>query len=212
MNTILKKFGSVFIVATMLCAACEDDDAAYRAPVTEPSVVAPSIEKQKHKKRATTGPVAKTTTKVEDGLIKLPPLDENSFVVGPKRRDPFLPFIEMLIKPEELHRMVQRDVKLKEYDVSDLKLVAIITNIGDPKAMVIPPDGTGFVLRRGDYVGRADYIKQGAKGETIQVNWKVARIHGSGQDEDRGIYLVRDDPTTSKTLDATKFIPLHPRN
>ena len=99
----------------------------------------------------------------------------------------------------------------KEYDIADLKLVAIVTNIGDPRAMVVTPTGTGFVLRRGDYVGRADYVDQGSGSEKLQVNWRIARIHGSGKEEERGIYLVRDDPLTPKGVDITRFLPLHPR-
>jgi hypothetical protein len=77
--------------------------------------------------------------------------------------------------------------------------------------MVVTPGGDGIVLRRGDYVGKADFIDQGSGGERIQVNWRVARIHGSGKEEERGIYLVRDDPLTKTPEDVTRFLPLHPR-
>ncbi len=127
-----------------------------------------------------------------------------------RRRDPFAPYLEVLLKQDKGAVEIQRDVKLKEYDISELKLIGIITNIGDDRAMVTTPDKTGYVLKRGDYVGRTDFVKQEPDGEMIQVNWRVARIHGSGKEEERGIYLVRDDKTASRGVDVTRFIPLHP--
>ncbi|MCU0663997.1 MAG: pilus assembly protein PilP [Myxococcota bacterium] len=142
-------------------------------------------------------------------VLSLPNIGETDFIVGPRNRDPFTPIRDVLARKQEAERIVQRDVKLKEFDIADLKLIGIITNINDPRGMVVAPDGTGFVLRRGDYVGRADFVKQGAHGETIQVNWRVARINGSGKDEERGVYFARDDPTTTKGVDVTRFLPLH---
>ena len=78
--------------------------------------------------------------------------------------------------------------------------------------MVTPPNGVGFILRRGDYVGKADYVDPGSGGEKIQINWRVHRIHGSGKEEERGIYLVRDDPLTPTPNDVTRFLPLHPED
>jgi Tfp pilus assembly protein PilP len=142
--------------------------------------------------------------------IKVRKLTETAFIPDATRRDPFMPYIEVLVASSKKSRVVQREVKLDQYDVSDLRLIGIITNIGDPRAMVTTPDQTGFVLRRNDYVGRADFVKTGNDGDVIQVNWRVARIHGTGNEEERGIYLVRDDPTTTKGVDVTRFIPLHP--
>lgn len=162
---------------------------------------------------ATPTPAASTANaqdvKGEKEENRLPQLKETDFIGSAKRRDPFKFFSELLEKKEEVQKLVQREVKLKEYDVSELKLVGIITKIGDPRAMLVVPDGSGFVLKRGDYVGRADFVQRGKTGEAIQVNWRVARIHGSGKEEERGVYLVRDDPTTSKGVDITRFLPLH---
>ncbi len=136
-------------------------------------------------------------------------LSETDFIEGVKHRDPFRPFTEVIARQEDVTQKVQREVKLKEYDVADLKLIAIVTNIGDERAMVVTPTNEGIVLRRGDYVGKPEYVETGA-GEKIQVNWRVARIHGSGKDEERGVYLVRDDPLTETPEDVTRFVPLHP--
>jgi Tfp pilus assembly protein PilP len=203
---------SVLLFAGLGIVACEDatSESGYRDFGTQKSGPSSAADVA----RAREQQAAAKKSEADNGdtdAIELPPLTEALFVAGPRHRDPFAPFIEVLIKKEILTaRPLQREVKLKEYDISELKLIGIITNIGDPRAMVTTPDNTGFVLRRGDYVGRADFVKQRTGGAPIQVNWRVARIHGAGKEEERGIYLVRDDPTSLRNDDVTRFIPLHP--
>lgn len=200
---------SLFFLLSVLFCACSEEEQSHRG--LNKDTVRPgmdSIKARKRLKKKKSGLVEKKPD--DDGKMDLPQLTETDFISGAENRDPFEPFTEILIKTEEVIQEVQRPVKLKEYDVASLKLIGIITNIGDPRAMVVVPDGTGFVLRRGDYVGRADYVKQGRRGEAIQVNWRVARIHGSGKEEERGVYFVRDDPTTTRGIDLTRFLPLFP--
>ena len=192
--------------------SCDDasEEAAYRDFGNQKSGPSGAAAEARQRQKKSTG-LVEAMPENDDNKIKLPELTDSVFVSGPRHRDPFEPFLEVLIKKEEFFaEPIQRDVKLEEYDVSELKLIGIITNIGDPRAMVTTPDKTGFVLRRGDYVGRADFVRQSNSAPPIQVNWRVARIHGSGKEEERGIYLVRDDPTTPRGVDVTRFIPLHP--
>lgn len=199
---------AVTLIEGIVFTACEDEEEYrdFNTPVSSGPGGAARVA-HKRTKTGTTGMVE--AMKVQEGVV-LPQLTETSFIDGPTRRDPFVPFVEVLQKQERVLQTVQREVKLKEYDIAELKLIGIITNIGDPRAMVVTPDSTGYVIKRGDYVGRADYITQGSQEDVIQVNWRVARIHGTGKEEERGIYLIRDDPTTSRGVDVTKFIPLHP--
>jgi Tfp pilus assembly protein PilP len=207
-------FVAVVVCAAFLAVACgdDDDDTPYRRPTRDH--VRPgqsSIDARKRIKEGGAGLVEKGADGKPSGKIKLPKLAETDFIEGDIHRDPFRPFIEVVRRKETVERVVQREIKLKDFDVSELRLIGIITNIGDPRAMVVTPIGEGIVLRRGDYVGKADFIDQGSGGERIQVNWRVARIHGSGKEEERGIYLVRDDPLTKTPEDVTRFMPLHPR-
>ena len=144
--------------------------------------------------------------------VRAPKIAETDFIESLKRRDPFRPFIEVIVPKPEVHETVQREIKLEEYDIEQLKLIAIITNVGDPRAMVVPPNNEGFILRRGDYVGKPDFIDPGNNADRIQINWKVHRIHGSGAKEERGVYLVRDDPLTPAPDDVTRFMPLYPQD
>lgn len=200
----------LFAILTPFLLSCDDEaESDFRGFGTQKS--GPSSAADVAREREQKAAEEKKREKTDSNAIVLPTLNEAVFVAGPRHRDPFSPYLEVIVKKEVLsERPIQREVKLKEYDVAELKLIGIITNIGDPRAMVTTPDNTGFVLRRGDYVGRADFVKQRNSDTSIQVNWRVARIHGAGKEEERGIYLVRDDPTSVRGDDVTRFIPLHP--
>ena len=203
----------MLMLAALMIGGCGEEDASPRYRDFGAGKGGPGGAAAEAKKRAEKEKMAKAEEDAENAnRIELPELNEISFIPDARRRDPFAPFFEVLLKQDKVAVEIQRDVKLKDYDISELKLIGIITNIGDDRAMVTTPDKTGYVLKRGDYVGRTDFIKQGSDGEVIQVNWRVARIHGSGKEEERGIYLVRDDQTTSRGVDVTRFIPLHPPN
>lgn len=199
------KFVSVALLLLMtgLSPACEDEAVPLRVPTNKKATAAESGT-------PSTGLIEAKGDEASSNALALPPLTETSFIDGPTRRDPFAPFVEVLKKQERIVEHVQRKVKLEEYDISALRLIGIITNIGDPRAMVTTPDNKGYVIKRGDFIGRADYVTQSGGDDVIQVNWRVARIHGTGKEEERGVYLVRDDPTTSRGVDVTRFIPLHP--
>jgi Tfp pilus assembly protein PilP len=211
MRTAAQAVLSVLFACAAFAVGCGDDDSAprYRAPgdgLARPGT--PSIEARERIKAQGTGLVEGPSEKTS-ATVALTKLSETDFIEGVKHRDPFRPYTEVIVRQADVTEKVQREVKLKEYDVADLKLIAIVTNIGDERAMVVTPANDGIVLRRGDYIGKPEYVDTGA-GEKIQVNWRVARIHGSGKDEERGIYLVRDDPLTETPEDITRFVPLHP--
>jgi Tfp pilus assembly protein PilP len=208
----LGSIAAVLCAALILPACGDDDDAPYRRPSggkVRPGMS--SIDARKRIKEQGAGLVESGPDVASKGAIKLPKLSETDFIEGDAHRDPFRPFVDVIERKETVERIVQREIKLKDFDIADLRLIGIITNIGDPRAMVVTPLGEGIVLRRGDYVGKADFIDQGSGGERIQVNWRVARIHGTGKEEERGVYLVRDDPLTKTPEDVTRFMSLHPR-
>jgi hypothetical protein len=202
---------SAMLILGAVASCGEDEESAPKYRHANRGNVRPgmsSIEARDRIKEQGAGLVEKGSEPTAS-TVALPKLSETDFIEGVKHRDPFKPFLEVIVRQEVVTERVQREVKLKEYDVADLKLIAIVTNIGDERAMVVTPTSEGIVLRRGDYVGKPEYVETGA-GEKIQVNWRVARIHGSGKDEERGIYLVRDDPLTETPEDVTRFVPLHP--
>jgi type IV pilus assembly protein PilP len=83
-----------------------------------------------------------------------PAEEEKDYVYDPTgKRDPFQPFIatQTPVKP------VGEEVPitpLQKYDLSQLKLVAILVGKGEGKAMVEDAEGKGYIIEKGVYVGR----------------------------------------------------------
>jgi type IV pilus assembly protein PilP len=78
---------------------------------------------------------------------------ERDYVYDPTgKRDPFQPFIaaQTPVKPvgEEIP-----STPLQKYDLSQLKLVAIIVGTGEGSAMVQDSEGKGYIIKKGVYVG-----------------------------------------------------------
>ena len=79
---------------------------------------------------------------------------ERDYVYDPTgKRDPFQPFIAMQtpVKPVEEEIPV---TPLQQYDLSQLKLVAILVGKEGGRAMVEDTEGKGYVIEKGVYVGR----------------------------------------------------------
>ncbi len=76
---------------------------------------------------------------------------EPFFVYDPTgKRDPFRPFIrkEVAVKPKGVVLS-----PLQRYDLSQLKLVAIIVGSGEDRAMVEDSEGKGYIIKKGTYIG-----------------------------------------------------------
>lgn len=79
---------------------------------------------------------------------------ERDYVYDPTgKRDPFQPFIAMQtpVMPDEEEIPV---TPLQKYDLSQLKLVAILVGTGEGRAMVEDSEGKGYIIHKGVYVGR----------------------------------------------------------
>lgn len=132
---------------------------------------------------------------------------ENDFTENDRNRDPFRSFAA-LFSPTAGKKQTQnqRKVLLSEYSVDELKLVAVVTGGDYPRAMVVDPLGKGWVLKRGDYVGRAETVHVGGAsgGADYQLNWRVDRVR------DGDLVLLREDPAQPAVPAATRVITLHP--
>jgi Tfp pilus assembly protein PilP len=133
-------------------------------------------------------------------------LTEESFIESPSRRDPFRSFIIPLTKQENVAATPQIISILDQYQIDELKLVAIVSSSGgaggSPMAMVEDPAGVGHIIRRGNYVGKGETVRRVSTGEEIQIFWKVARIR-----ED-AIVFEREDPFAATEATVTKILPL----
>ena len=79
---------------------------------------------------------------------------EQDYVYDPTgKRDPFQPFIatQTPVKPTGEEVPI---TPLQKYDLSQLKLVAILVGKGEGRAMVEDSEGKGYIIEKGVYVGR----------------------------------------------------------
>jgi type IV pilus assembly protein PilP len=130
---------------------------------------------------------------------------EADFTETERSRDPFRPYARKFAEEAKRSVKSQRQVLLAEFSVDDLKLIGIVTRLEPARAMLVDPSGKGHVVRRGDFVGRADVVQiAGATGATYELNWRLDRIR------DGDVVLVREDPNNPDVPAATKVIPLRP--
>lgn len=138
----------------------------------------------------------------------LPPrreFPEAEFTETERSRDPFRPYAKKFVEESQVRQKQQRQVLLSEFSIDDLKLIGIVTRLEPARAMLVDPSGKGHVVRRGDFVGRADVVTlAGASGATYELNWRLDRVR------DGDVVLVREDPNNPDVPAATKVIPLRP--
>jgi type IV pilus assembly protein PilP len=132
-------------------------------------------------------------------------IQETEFSESERSRDPFRSFAAKFAEESKAHVHSQREVILGQYALDELKLIGIVTRAEPAKAMLVDPNGKGFVIQRGQFVGRADVVQgAGQSGTTYEINWRVDRIRPSD------VVLVREDPSNPDVPSATRVIPLRP--
>jgi type IV pilus assembly protein PilP len=132
-------------------------------------------------------------------------IQETEFTENERSRDPFRSFANSFAVESKTKVHSQREVILSQYALDELKLIGIVTRAEPAKAMLVDPTGKGFVIQRGQFVGRADAVQAaGASGTVYEVNWRVDRIRPSD------VVLIREDPSNPDVPSATRVIPLRP--
>jgi type IV pilus assembly protein PilP len=131
---------------------------------------------------------------------------ENDFAENDHNRDPFRSYASLFIDKGDKVSKNQLPVVLPQYSIDELKLVAIVISGDYPRAMLLDPSGTGWVIKRGDYLGRPDTVHTGGtNGTDYQLNWRVDRVR------EGDIVLSREDRALNAPP-ATRIIPLHPES
>jgi type IV pilus assembly protein PilP len=138
-----------------------------------------------------------------------PPLlsfSEADFVESDESRDPFRDYSSLFRKPiEELNKELSgRHVKAPTFALDELKLVGIVTRT-NARAMLVDPNGYGWILYTGDFVGKAEMVNTGGtEGTEVPVNWKIDRIRPTD------LVFVREDPARPQIPRSTRIMPLYP--
>jgi type IV pilus assembly protein PilP len=133
----------------------------------------------------------------------LRPLRDADFVESDSNRDPFRNYaVELKGKTAVV---AQRTVLMPSTPLKNMRLIAIISGIDQPRAMIVDERGVGHVTSRGDFVGQADVVQTGgAENLPVALNWRVDRIR------ENEVVLAREDPTGPNRPPLIQVIPLHP--
>lgn len=89
------------------------------------------------------------------------------------KRDPFRSY---LAEVETASQAVASRCKtpVGKFEVDQLRLVAVVTGLDDPVAMVEAPNGIGYSLRRGDCLGRnGGAVSAVRTGEVVVSEWAI---------------------------------------
>ena len=126
----------------------------------------------------------------------------SDFVESEQNRDPFRNYANELRTKAPI--VAQRLVLMPETPIEQMKLIAIVSGIEQPRAMIVDQKGVGYVTTRGDFVGKADIV-QGGGSESLPValNWRIDRIRTNE------VVLAREDPSAPNRPPLTRVIPLH---
>jgi type IV pilus assembly protein PilP len=128
---------------------------------------------------------------------------EDDFSETDRSRDPFRSFAKLFSEQGKARVKSQRQVLLDHYAIDDLKLIGLVTRTDTPRAMLVDPTGRGWVVTKGQFIGRPEVVHAGGPGGVdYELNWKVERIR------EGDLVLVREDPAHSDVPPATRVIAL----
>jgi type IV pilus assembly protein PilP len=177
------------IAAALTLAACEEEP--IRVGAAPPTPGAP--------------PPPAAVEEVAASTVPAPELRDEDFVETDRNRDPFRGYASFFLPQASEVVRPQRDVVMPDTPLEDMRLIAIVSGVASPSAMIEDQNGTGHTVHRGDFIGREDVINAGgADGLPVTLNWRVDRIHGDS------VILTRDDPTAPNRVPLTRVIQLHP--
>ena len=95
------------------------------------------------------------------------------------KKDPFKPLIKEEEKIAEKMLIQKPLTPLQKYSLAELKLVAIVIGIENPKAMVEDPKGGGFILSKGTLIGdRFGEVSEIKRNEVVIVEKEIDSSSG----------------------------------
>ena len=130
-------------------------------------------------------------------------LQDSDFAESDKSRDPFRSFARLFIEESAGQVESQVEVMLEKYSLDQLKLIGIITRVHPERAMLVDPNGVGHVVKRGQFIGKADVVQTAKNsGASYQVHWRVDRIRNND------VVFIREDPQNPDVPVARRVLPL----
>lgn len=94
---------------------------------------------------------AENKTKKEIDITDIAQRRSNYRYSAVGKKDPFRNYFGDMASLNKEKKIVS---ELQNFDVTDLRLSAIIYGITDPKAVVIAPDGKSYIVKNGSFIGK----------------------------------------------------------
>lgn len=129
-------------------------------------------------------------------------LKDDDFAESERHRDPFRAYTNSFKAGGVGHQVaLQRNVIMPDTPVEEMKLIAIISGLARAKAMLTDTKSVGYVVQRGDYIGRPK-VFQTTGSVSVTLNWRVDRIR------DNEVVLIRQDPSDPGRPPLSRIITL----
>ncbi len=193
---------ALFAVALLMGSGCGEADVSTGPVRARPTAVGKRTTAPGAPAGVGAGPAA-GAEESEEPPTQAWTLREEDFVEDDVRnRDPFRSYAHLfkVVAP----KVVQRRVLMPDVTIDQMHVVAIVTRLPRPRAMIVDPEGVGHVVRRGDYLGRAEVVRTGGgDGMAVTLNWRVERIR-EGE-----VVLTREDPASADRVPLRRVLPLH---
>ena len=97
---------------------------------------------------------------VSSASVKLAPLQPANQFDFSGKKDPFKPDIALKTAtaslPNDIKKALKGGLPIHSFDVSQFKLIGVITGAKENQAMVVDPNGKGYVLKTGMTIGKND--------------------------------------------------------
>jgi type IV pilus assembly protein PilP len=108
--------------------------------------------------------------------VQAPPAPETKLVYQVEgRRDPFVPLMALKGKTAG----VEFENPLEAYDLVQYQIKGVIIGFGEPRAMILAPDGKTYILKKGVRIGKSNGVIRDIGREKILVEESYQDLTGA---------------------------------
>jgi type IV pilus assembly protein PilP len=206
-----KLAGVVLVLIGLVLSGCGDDPASGSSGKPPSKGPNPPAAAPLPEPGASSGAAARHGAGAPSGsaTADMPPLPPQEFTEGDftetdKSRDPFRSFAKAFVAQSKGRTNIQRVILAERYALDELKPVGIVSR-GDLKALLTDPAGLGWIVKVGDYVGKAELVHTGGPtGSDVAINWRVDRIR------ENDIVFMREDTAHPEIPQTSRVVVLYP--
>lgn len=196
MSSKIRVFACVLFVASVAVAGCGGNEDEFGTGFG----LGKSADGDADDSKGSEGDAEAAAAEVDSGPVVF--TDDDFSELDIQNRDPFRSYAKAF--QAQSASPAQRRVLLPSTSLDEMNLIAIVTGIATPRAMLTDTAKVGHVIRRGDYIGRPEVVQTGgSEGMPVTLNWRVDRIRPGS------VVLTREDPTAPDKPPLTRVMPLH---